>query len=438
MRLLKRCGILAADRFHPDAGNPRLGATDVHPQSREPMSDRRSRNARRPRSGAYDPRPAAPRAPARADLDLDDGPGLGLPEPLRGSVPAAALLPLRFFLGAMFVYAGLDKLMDPAFLSSSGPGSIAVQLQEFAKVSPLAPLVTVFAEPFPVLVGLGIALLEIAIGLGAIFGLLYRWSALAGAGLSVLFFLTASWTTRPYYLGPDLPYALAWVTLAAAGSGGVLTVDAWLARREAERAGQHPIWPGAARWEDPADPGRRAILQLGVLAALTVGLASVTRVFARSARVTAANDGSAAFAGSPGTALASPSPTDLGASAATTAPSATAGATAPADAAQGILLGNISQLPVGRAGRFRLKSSGDPAIIVHLDDGSVAAYDAVCTHAGCTVGYDRSSKLLVCPCHGAAFDPAAHAQVVGGPTDTPLTELPIKLDQATGRIYLEA
>ncbi len=99
-----------------------------------------------------------------------------------GFVPAAALLPLRFFLGGMFLYAGIDKLLDPAFLRSDGPGSIAVQLLEFARVSPLAPLVTLFAEPFPMLVGLGISLLEIAIGLGALLGLLYRWSAVAGAG----------------------------------------------------------------------------------------------------------------------------------------------------------------------------------------------------------------------------------------------------------------
>lgn len=358
----------------------------------------------------------------------DDEPGLA--DGLRGSVPAAALLPLRFFLGVMFLYAGLDKLLDPAFLRPDGPGSIAFQLQEFARVSPLAPLVTIFAQPFPVLTGLGISLFEIAIGLGAIFGLLYRWSAAAGAGLSILFFLTASWTTRPYYLGPDLPYALGWITLAAAGSGGVLTVEAWLARREAQAVATRPVWAGAARWEDPTDPGRRAILQLGILATASLSIAGLGRLFSRDAPVEAAADPNTNAIAS--TATAPPRTVAAGPTAATT------DAPPPPGAVQGVLLGTLDQVPVGQARRFQVRSTGDPGVIVRLPDGSVAAYDAVCTHQGCTVRYDRPSGLLLCPCHGAAFDPGNHAEVVGGPTDVPLPELPIKIDQSTGRIYLQA
>ncbi len=36
-----------------------------------------------------------------------------------------ALLPLRVFLGVTFVYAGLDKLTDPAFFAASGTGRSA-------------------------------------------------------------------------------------------------------------------------------------------------------------------------------------------------------------------------------------------------------------------------------------------------------------------------
>lgn len=350
-----------------------------------------------------------------------------------GFVPAAALLPLRVFLGGMFLYAGLDKLADPAFLSSDGPGSIALQLQEFARVSPLAPLVTLFAEPFPVLVGLGIALLEIAIGLGALLGILYRWSAVAGAGLCVLFFLTASWTTRPYYLGPDLPYALGWITLAAAGSGGLLTVESWLARRQAAPvvAGSRDR-RGTPRSPVAVDGERRALLQLGVLAAASVAVATLARGFARPA--TAATAVGLGPSQAPGATPALPGGSPPGSAAASPTPAPSD----PGSASGGTLLGNIDQLPVGRAGRFRVASNGDPAVIVHLEDGSFAAFDAVCTHQGCTVGYDAGSGLLLCPCHGAAFDPAHHAEVVGGPTDTPLPELPIRVDTATGGIYLLA
>lgn len=39
---------------------------------------------------------------------------------LRDTAARYALLPLRIFLGVTFVYAGLDKLTDSAFLKDSG------------------------------------------------------------------------------------------------------------------------------------------------------------------------------------------------------------------------------------------------------------------------------------------------------------------------------
>jgi thiosulfate dehydrogenase [quinone] large subunit len=98
-------------------------------------------------------------------------------------------------------------------------------------------------------------------------------------------------------------------------------------------------------------------------------------------------------------------------------------------------IGNISQLPPNSAGAVTDPKSGDPAIVIHTSGSQLYAYDAVCTHAGCTVGYDPQSKLLVCPCHGAEYDPTQDAQVVAGPAPSPLTKLPITID-AKGNIYL--
>ena len=172
-----------------------------------------------------------------------------------------ALLPLRAFLGVTFVYAGVDKLTDPNFLQATGPGSIGSQLEGFVKVSPIAPLVQIFGQPFPVAVGLLIAITEIAIGLGALSGLLFRLSAVGGLALSLLFWLTASWATKPYYYGPDLPYALGWLTLALAGTGGRFTIEAWLDRE---------FEGGLA--DEPVSPERRLVLKAAFLggAALVV------------------------------------------------------------------------------------------------------------------------------------------------------------------------
>ena len=333
-----------------------------------------------------------------------------------------ALLPLRFFVGATFVYAGLDKLIDPRFLQATGPGSIGEQLTGFTHASPLAGLVTVFALPFPVLIGFLMALAEIAIGLGALTGLLYRTSAAAGAAVSLLFFLTASWTVHPYYYGPDLPYAAGWLTLALAGHGGLAVLRVpFLA----------PLVPD----DDPAEasPGRRAVLQGGILAAAAVVVAGAGGIWGalfRGSDIRGSDTGAAVPGASPtagvGAAGASPTP-PIGAA---SAPPASA---APPAAGQ---LATLTSLKPRTALPFVDPTSGDPAILIRLANGSVVAFDAVCTHAGCTVEYDPPSGLLGCPCHGAVFDPTHNADVLQGPAPVALAALPIVVNKTTGAITL--
>ena len=342
---------------------------------------------------------------------------------LDGPVPApsgdrrlfAALLPLRFFVGATFLYAGIDKLFDPRFLQSSGPGSIGAQLAGFTHGSPLAGLVSIFALPFPALIGALMALAEIAIGLGALTGLLYRVSAAAGAAVSILFWLTASWTVHPYYYGPDLPYAAGWLTLALAGHGGLAVLRV-------------PFPVALAPYGDPneASPERRALLQGGLLAAAAVALAGVAGIGGGLFR------GRHDVAEVPG-ASPTPSPGNPGATAPAATPAPAAGRSAAPVAGQ---IATLTSLKPRTALAFVDPTNGDPGILVRLADGTVVAFDAVCTHAGCTVGYDPPSGLLACPCHGAVFDPTHNADVLQGPAPVALTTLPIKVNSSTGAITL--
>jgi Rieske Fe-S protein len=82
--------------------------------------------------------------------------------------------------------------------------------------------------------------------------------------------------------------------------------------------------------------------------------------------------------------------------------------------------------------------TGDPAVLFRLASGQVVGYDALCTHEGCPVEFDSGSELLVCPCHGAVFDPAHQARVLAGPTRQALLELPLSVDPATGAISITA
>ena len=98
-------------------------------------------------------------------------------------------------------------------------------------------------------------------------------------------------------------------------------------------------------------------------------------------------------------------------------------------------IANASSIPFDQSLIYNDPSLG-PIILIHLDNGNFVAYSAICTHAGCQVQFDSSLKDIVCPCHGAVYDPYHNAQVIGGPAPYPLQNVPIRYDPSTGNIYL--
>ncbi|MER6436966.1 MULTISPECIES: DoxX family protein [unclassified Streptomyces] len=148
-----------------------------------------------------------------------------------------ALLPLRIFLGVTFIYAGIDKLTNSAFLSDSGAGSIG-DLMRSVRDSSAIPALVDLALKSPVGFGYAIALGELAVGIGTLVGLLARLAAFGGALISLSLWLTVSWASDPYYYGNDLAYLMAWLPLVLAGAS-VFSLDAlWRARR-GRRAGEY-------------------------------------------------------------------------------------------------------------------------------------------------------------------------------------------------------
>lgn len=141
-----------------------------------------------------------------------------------------ALLPLRIFLGVTFIYAGVDKLTDSAFMKASGAGSIGDTMRA-VKDSSAIPALVDLALKSPVGFGYAIAFGELAVGIGVLLGILTRLAALGGMLISLSLWLTVSWAASPYYYGNDLPYMMAWLPFVLAGSS-VLSVDAvWRSRR---------------------------------------------------------------------------------------------------------------------------------------------------------------------------------------------------------------
>ena len=58
-------------------------------------------------------------------------------------------------------------------------------------------------------------------------------------------------------------------------------------------------------------------------------------------------------------------------------------------------------------------------IVAHVNTGEYVALSNVCTHQGCTVGFDGASTFP-CPCHGARFSKTG--AVLNGTATSPLTK----------------
>lgn len=330
--------------------------------------------------------------------------------------PAMALLPLRLFLGVTFVYAGIQKLSDPGFLHPGAPTYIGTQLEGFARGTPGGFLLRALALPHPELTGVAVALAEIAIGLLAAAGFYTRLAAAGGFALNLLLFLTASWHTTPYFLGPDLVFAFAWLPFVLAGAAGQPALDNVAARASAALARRTRLRPPAEGPDgidpEPASTRRALLAEFAGMAVAIAGASALARGVYSAPKSLAAS----APAGTGGAA-----PGGSGATASNSARGLPAGA---------VRLGPGRRLPRNTAATYADPGSGEPDILIREQNGSLKAFSAVCTHAGCTVGY--AGGTIVCPCHGAQYS-AETGEVISGPAPEGLA--PKRVVEAGGQIY---
>jgi thiosulfate dehydrogenase [quinone] large subunit len=335
--------------------------------------------------------------------------------------PALALLPLRLFLGVTFVYAGIQKLSDPGFLHAGAPTYIGTQLHDFAAGTPGGFVLRTFALPHPELAGIGVAVTEILVGLLATAGLFTRFAAAGGMALNFLLFLTASWHTTPYFLGPDLVFTFAWLPFVLAGAEGQPALDSLVASGS-------PALDRRTRLREPGDEIRfeptttRRVL-LAEFAGAAVALAGISAL-AKGSYVAARS--------------LTASPTHKrtgGAQQAQSAPAEPAGSTGSGSAASNlpsgaVKLGPGNRLPAGQAATYSDPGDGSPDILIRDSSGNLKAFSAVCTHAGCTVGYQGG--VIYCPCHGGEYS-AETGQVIAGPPPSGLVERHVL--ESGGQIY---
>jgi thiosulfate dehydrogenase (quinone) large subunit len=314
-----------------------------------------------------------------------------------------ALLPLRLFLGVTFTFAGLQKLANPAYLDAHSPTSVQATMLALRHRSPIGWMLALSAHA-PVLVGVAIALGELAVGLATLVGLWVRLAALGGLLLSLTFFLTVSFHTRPYYYGSDIVFLFAWTVPLLAGAWPGLTADEWIVSR--------------ARGD--ADPQRRALV-LGGAGAVALAVAAGV-LGGITAAVGRALHGDATAAGAPARGPSTKRPASR---------SSSPDSGGQPQAAPGREIAAVSDVPPGRAVRFT-DDNGAPAWLLRENSGDFRAFSAVCTHAGCVV--DISGGEFVCPCHGGTYS-VQNGAVLGGPPPSALPALRVQV--VNGKVRLD-
>ena len=371
-----------------------------------------------------------------------------------------ALLPLRAFLGGTFLFAGLQKLANPGFLDAQNPASIQAQLLGASTHSPIGSLVAHLGE-HATLLGIGIALGEVAIGLGVVLGLWTRLAALGGMALSFGLFLTVSFHASPFYTGSDIVFFFAFIPFLLAGAGTHLSLDAIIARRVAQR--EHGVDPRVVaapfavvqqHCGNFADGACRALSGASCDAAVCPVLERTTPSWRGRRRLTdherrtvligagfaAAVAGAAAVLSAAAAVLGrvvggvqTSEVTHLSTTTTTTSSSTT---TVPVSTTTmpGTVIGSASDVAVGSFAEFEIPSTGEPGIVIHPHSDEWLAYNAVCSHAGCTVTYLSSSEQIACPCHASIFD-LESGDLISGPAYTGLAKLTVV--ERDGQLILE-
>lgn len=319
------------------------------------------------------------------------------------------LLVLRAFLAFVFLYAGISKVADRSFLDGDDPASMKASVQAVRPISPLGGLLDVVAD-HATLFGILMAIGEIAVGLGILFGAFTRIAALGGMVLSASLWLTVSWGADPWFTSADLVYLFAFTPLLLHGAGDTPAVDGWFATVRARH-------PGVAE-----DRTRRTLVAgaLAMLGGVLLGAGALFRGDKRHGTIVAPDEPPTSGAAPP-TSPSSPDPRspDPG----------TPTPTRSTAAASGPVLLKASDVPVGGAATASL--SGDAVWVLQLEQDRFSAFDATCPHQGCEVQFVSAGDGFMCPCHQSRFD--ATGKVTHGPATENLTAVPVGTDGADVR-----
>lgn len=94
----------------------------------------------------------------------------------------------------------------------------------------------------------------------------------------------------------------------------------------------------------------------------------------------------------------------------------------------GTVIGSANMAP-NSSMAFKNPANGQQAILVRMANGKFVASTSACTHQGVTVGWDPATQTLLCPAHGATFNPATGFSATL-PAKAPLTAISVHVSGA--------
>lgn len=106
-------------------------------------------------------------------------------------------------------------------------------------------------------------------------------------------------------------------------------------------------------------------------------------------------------------------------------------------------VGKAAGMPVNQVVNFSYPDASSPCVAIRMGspvtggvgpNKDIVAYSLLCTHMGCPVAYEGSTKTFKCGCHFSVFDPENSGQMVCGQATENLPMIRLNYDASTDTV----
>lgn len=106
-------------------------------------------------------------------------------------------------------------------------------------------------------------------------------------------------------------------------------------------------------------------------------------------------------------------------------------------------IGRVASMSANNPVAFTYPDASSPCVALKMGapvpggvgpDRDVVAYSTLCTHMGCPVAYDATTKSFKCPCHYSMFDAEKGGQMICGQATENLPRIVLKYDSGSGAV----